>query len=89
MQFFFTQSGKNYTGQKKFTQAPLVMLVTNMRYGSDQTRNDLQEMVKGYSATIERRRRTKRSRRTKRTNCRSLPGSFTIVIRVPGSFTIN
>ena len=29
---FFTQSGKNYTWQKFFTQAPPVMPVTNMRY---------------------------------------------------------
>ena len=27
------QSGKNYTGQKKFTQAPPVVPVTNIRYG--------------------------------------------------------
>ena len=33
-QFFAFNLEKNYTGQKKFTQAPLVVLVTNMRYGS-------------------------------------------------------
>ena len=31
-QFFTFNLEKNYTGQKKFTQAPLVVLVTNMRY---------------------------------------------------------
>ena len=30
---FFTQSGKNYTSQKIFTQVPPVVPVTNMRYG--------------------------------------------------------
>ena len=29
---FHIQSGKNYTGQKKFTQTPSVVSVTNMRY---------------------------------------------------------
>ena len=33
---FFTQSGKNYTWQKFFTQAPPVVPLTNMRYGEDQ-----------------------------------------------------
>ena len=33
MQFFFVQSGKNFTGQNLFTQAPPVVPVTNMRYG--------------------------------------------------------
>ena len=28
--------GKFYTGQKKFTQAPPVVPVTNMRYGTDE-----------------------------------------------------
>ena len=32
-QFFCVHSGKIYTGQKKFTQAPPVVPVTNMRYG--------------------------------------------------------
>ena len=30
---FRVQSGKNYTGQKFFTQTPSVASVTNMRYG--------------------------------------------------------
>ena len=33
---FFTQSGKIYTWQKIFTQAPPVVPVTNMRYGVGQ-----------------------------------------------------
>ena len=32
---FRVKSGKNYTGQIFFTQAPLVVLVTNMRYEID------------------------------------------------------
>ena len=32
---FCIHSGKIYTGQKKFTQAPPVVPVTNMRYGQD------------------------------------------------------
>ena len=33
MPIFRVKSVKIYTGQKKFTRAPLVVLVTNMRYG--------------------------------------------------------
>ena len=33
MPIFHVKSVKIYTGQKKFTRAPLVVLVTNMRYG--------------------------------------------------------
>ena len=32
VQIFYVQSGKNYTGQKKFTQTPSVASVTNIRY---------------------------------------------------------
>ena len=32
MPIFCVKSVKNYTGQKKFTRAPLVVLVTNIRY---------------------------------------------------------
>ena len=32
MPIFRVKSVKIYTGQKKFTRAPLVVLVTNMRY---------------------------------------------------------
>ena len=32
MPIFRVNSVKNYNGQKKFTRAPLVVLVTNMRY---------------------------------------------------------
>ena len=35
MTIFRVKSVKIYTGQKKFTRAPLVVLVTNMRYGKN------------------------------------------------------
>ena len=35
MPFFRVKSEKIYTGQKKFTQVPLVVLVTNIRYERD------------------------------------------------------
>ena len=53
MPIFRVKSVKIYTGQKKFTRAPLVVLVTNMRYAQIQTQmhncyeNDL---VKGSKA---------------------------------------
>ena len=36
MPIFRVKSVKIYTGQKKFTRAPLVVLVTNMRYAQNQ-----------------------------------------------------
>ena len=36
MAIFRVQSGKNYTGQKIFTQTPSVVSVTNIRYGAHQ-----------------------------------------------------
>ncbi len=39
--FFCVHSGKIYTGQKKFTRAPPVVPVTNMRYGFVLTNYDL------------------------------------------------
>ena len=35
MPIFRVKSVKIYTGQKKFTRAPLVVLVTNIRYASE------------------------------------------------------
>ena len=37
---FRVQSGKNYTGQKIFTQTPSVVSVTNIRYDVSQLRFD-------------------------------------------------
>ena len=54
MPIFRVKSGKNYTGQIFFTQAPLVVLVTNMRY--DYTiidwRHGLQRYVPEYSISV-------------------------------------
>ena len=40
---FCVHSGKIYTGQKKFTQAPPVVPVTNMRYDHDEKDKDRDE----------------------------------------------
>ena len=47
---FFTQSGKIYTCQKFFTQAPPVVPVTNMRYEALEI--ILQSFLEGYNATV-------------------------------------
>ena len=41
---FRVKSVKIYTGKKKFTRAPLVVLVTNMRYAKKRIFNKLTEM---------------------------------------------
>ena len=51
MPIFRVKSVKIYTGQKKFTRAPLVVLVTNIRYGlnldtpAEYKKRDFQEHI--------------------------------------------